>query len=411
MLPIMGMGTAVAEQTETGYEDVPEFGGPSNVGSELKEDAKDKQPAFRFKGIDSFFKPYLDSKTRLNKENGFAYGFDYTAMYQNASESLGETVAAGGIFRAFGSWTLVGRETGNTGSIVYKVENRHKLGTNISPKDLGFEMGYIGFTAPIYADYGMGLTNLYWQQNFKDANFNFIAGVVDTTDYLDIYGLINPWTAFSNLAFLTDPTIPAPNMGLGAAFGWMATDHLYLVGGVADTNGDPSNPGAMWDSFFGDQEYFTHLELGWVSSYDRRYFDNAHLTYWHADQRVAAATPAGWGVAFSYTKFINDTWMPFFRAGYAVDGGALYENSISTGLGYYMAGSRDLLGVGLNWSKPSESSFGPGLSNQITTELFYRYQLSQNVALTPDLQYIIDPAWNTGVDSILILGLRMRLAL
>ena len=347
----------------------------------------------------------------MQEDHGFAFGFDYTAMVQGASESLGEDRAAAGIFRLFGTWTLLGHGTANTGSIVYKVENRHRLGTDIAPKDLGFEVGYAGFTAPIYADYDWGLTNLYWQQRFNDGRFTLVAGVVDVTDYVAIYGMVNPWTSFSNLAFLTDPTIPAPNQGLGVAAGAMLTDQIYLIAGLADTNGDPTDPGNMIDSFFDDGEYFKHVELGWTPSKDRIYLDNVHLTYWHADEREGAQTPDGWGLSFSAAKFFDEKWMPFLRAGYAEDGGALYERSVGAGLGYYRKARGDLFGLGLNWSRPSESSFGPDLDDQYTAELFYRFQLTDNLAITPDIQFIVDPALNPEEDRIWVLGLRARLAL
>ena len=401
-----GAAPGQAAQSRSGFEDVPEFGGPSSVGAQMKKDDTVKETVFRFDGLQRTLKPYFDWKARVNEKHGLAFSFDYTAMYQGASDSLGEHNAAGGIFRLFGSWTVLGRESGNTGSIVYKVESRHSLGTDIAPKDLGFEIGYIGFTAPIYADYDWSLTNLYWQQKFNNDRLSIIAGQVDVTDYLNIYGLINPWTAFSNLAFLTEATIPSPNQGLGAALGVMASDNIYVVAGLADANGDPTDPGEGFDTFFDDREYFSHLEIGWVSSFDRRYFDNVHLTAWHADERVNAATLDGWGLAFSATKFFNDTWMPFLRLGYSKDGGALWERSVGAGLGYYMAGRRDLLGLGVNWGRPSESSFGPGLDDQYTTELFYRLQFSPNFALTPDVQWIIDPANNPDKDQIWVLGLR-----
>ncbi|GAH00056.1 unnamed protein product, partial [marine sediment metagenome] len=110
--------------------------------------------------------------------------------------------------------------------------------------------------------------------------------------------LINPWTAFSNLAFLTDATIPDPNQGVGAAFNWGLTDNIYLLGGLADTNGDPTDPGDSIDTFFDEHEYFTHLEFGWISSFERRYFDNVHLTAWQADERKAAGVPDGWGPTY-----------------------------------------------------------------------------------------------------------------
>jgi porin len=405
---VLAQESGQVQRLRSGYDNVPEFGGPNSVGRTLKEDDVEGS---ELEGFKKFFEPYFGFKEWMNKEYGLAFSFDYTTMYQGASDSLEEDTAAGGIFRFYGSWTLLGRDSGNTGSLIYKVENRHRLGTDIVPTDLGFEIGYVGFTAPIYANYDWSLTNLYWQQKFNNDRFNIVAGIVDVTDYLDIYGLINPWTAFSNLAFLTDPTIPAPNQGLGAAFGVMATDNIYAVAGLADTNGDPTKPGDMFDSFFSDNEYFSHIEIGWVSSYDRRYFNNIHVTAWHADERMAAATPDGWGVALSATKIIDDKWMPFLRVGYAEDGGALYERSVSTGIGRYWSDTKNLLGFGLNWSRPSESSFGPNLDDQWTAELFYRWQVAQQIAITPDVQFLKNPAYNPAEDKIWVLGLRGRLNL
>jgi hypothetical protein len=34
--------------------------------------------------------------------------------------------------------------------------------------------------------------------------------MVDVTDYVGVYGLVNSWTDFINLAFFTGPTTPAP---------------------------------------------------------------------------------------------------------------------------------------------------------------------------------------------------------
>ena len=85
-----GLNPVVAEQSGSSFDDVPQFGGPSSVGAELRDDATDKKPAFRFESIDNFLQPYFDFKTRTNKDHGFAFGFDYTTMYQGASESPGE---------------------------------------------------------------------------------------------------------------------------------------------------------------------------------------------------------------------------------------------------------------------------------------------------------------------------------
>ena len=44
-------------------------------------------------------------------------------------------------------------------------------------------------------------------------------------------------------------------------------------------------------------------------------------------------------------------------------------------------------------------------------EVFYRLQLSENLAITPDIQFIINPALNPDDKTVWVLGLRARLAL
>ncbi len=103
--------------------------------------------------------------------------------------------------------------------------------------------------------------------------------------------------------------------------------------------------------------------------------------------------------------------MPFIRGGYADDGGTLLQKSLSIGLGYNAIAGRDQLGVAANWGQPNEDGFGPDLDDQYAFEVYYRLQLTEQLAITPDIQYLVDPAQNPTEDSLWIFGLRARLAL
>ena len=64
-----------------------------------------------------------------------------------------------------------------------------------------------------------------------------------------------------------------------------------------------------------------------------------------------------------------------------------------------------------NWGEPNEDSLGQDLDDQYTFEVYYRLQLTEQLALTPDIQYLVDPAQNPDEDKLWIFGLRARLAL
>jgi porin len=43
--------------------------------------------------------------------------------------------------------------------------------------------------------------------------------------------------------------------------------------------------------------------------------------------------------------------------------------------------------------------------------VFYRFQLTEQLAITPDIQYLVDPALDPDEDNLWVFGLRARLAL
>ena len=397
--------TSVVAQEPAGMDDQsPRFGGPNAVENQLHDDrAVDRS---------TFFEKYFAWKDELTEKHGFSFSLDYSAVGLGANESPGDDRASGGMVRFFGSWDLVGRSTKNTGAFVWKLEPRHAY-TDVAPSGFGFNLGYVGLIEPPFSDQGARLTNLYWRQRLAGGRITLLGGFLDATDYVDVYSLASPWTGFLNFAFSTGTTtLAVPNdAAFGIAAGAMLTDNIFLIGSLSDLNADPTDPGETVDSFFSDHEYFKSIEIGWSTSQDRIYLDNVHLTLWHADERVEATTPSGWGANFSWTHYINDKWLPFVRAGYADEGGSLMQNSVSIGFGYQRNPGKNLLGFGLNWGAPNESTWEPGLPNQYTAELFYRWQLSKAIAITPDVEYLINPALYPDTDSIWVFGLRVRGAL
>lgn len=395
--PVNGM-----ESQPSIYLDITQFGGPSSVGGQLAEDNNVNASQVRCERLQQQFEPWFEFKQRLDESCGLQLSIDESMFYQSATSSLGETDAASGLVRVYGQWTLLGRGTNNLGQLVFKGENRHRI-TDITPFDLGFEAGSILPTGTFFNEFNYGVTNLYWKQYFFDRDLVVAVGKIDVTDFIDVYAMMNPLTHFINLGFSTNPTIAVPNQGLGIAAGAMLTDKVYLQGGFSDANGQPTVAG--FDTFFDDNEYFSYAELGLTSSREEIYLNNLHATLWHTDSRDQAGTPEGWGVAVTAQKFLCEQWLPFVRFGYADGDAALMQTTFSTGLGVRRT-NNDVAGIGISFGKPADGS----LRDQFSSEAFYRFQLTQFLAITPDVQLIFDPALNPDANVLALFGVRFRAA-
>lgn len=347
-------------------------------------------------------------KASLAEATGFSFGVDYSTQLFSSSDSPSgvDDDAASGVFRFFGKWDLLNRGKANAGTLNWKVEHRHRY-TDTTPGSHSLNLGNVGVMGGPYNDNQLRLTNLYWRQELGERFVTYL-GFLDVTDFVDVYALGSPWSGFTNLNFSTGASSMAlpPDATFGGLLAGWLTDEVYVAGTIANMNGDPTDPFDHVDSFFSENEYFTSLELGWTPGKDRLLSENVHVTFWHVDDVEATGTPDGWGVNFSAAKWIDESWMPFFRAGWADDGGSLLETSVNVGVATNVLENKALLAIAGNWGQPNEDTFGPDLDDQFGIEAFCRFQLTQSVRITPSVQFLWNPALNQEDDFLVTFGLR-----
>jgi len=341
-------------------------------------------------------------KDALEAGTGLSLGFDNNTQYLGTDSDESPSSSAGNVFRFYGIWTLTERGNSGGGALIFKIEDRSAIGNRLSPQALGPSLGYAGLFSSTFSDAGVILTNLYWRQHFAKGRGAFIVGQVDPSDYISVNSIASPWTGFTNLAFEQQPTLAIPSQGLGAAVLWKLDDNWGILAGLANANGDPSDPLDSARNLFDAGELFKHIAIGWAPDWGDRYDQTVQLTFWQVDEREEAGVEGGQGVAFLASARI-DNWRPFVRIGYAKDAGVLNDRSISIGTGYDARGGSDFAGLAANWSRASDSS-----RDQYTLEVFYRYDLTDFLQVTPEIQYVVKPAFAPETDEILVFGLRLR---
>jgi len=386
--------------SKSGY-DIPTAGGPTSVESDLMADDVFKNPVFSF--LQWTLAPLYDFKDRVDGLWGIAFGMDYNFLNQYASFSFTDDQATSGVLRFFGTWDLFHSKEKIDGGLVYRFENRHIIGGGVTPRDLGFDAGSALSTAS-FKDFAWGLTSLYWKQFFARRKYAFVFGQMDPGDFMDAYPLLSAWTAFMSDAFFNNPAEALPQQGVGFAARLYLNDHYYVSGGVHDALADAD--GFNIAELFDGEDLFYWAEVGWSPNTKSVPGDSIHLTYWMQDELQEKGTERSRGLAFSAAPKIHERYLPFLRIGYSEGDAAMMRWIYALGLGMVMRES-DLLGIATSYGAPVEL----GTDAQVTTEFFYRLQLTEHLQVTPAVQMTRNPSFNDLKKNLWVGSvLRMRLA-
>lgn len=385
----------------------PPFASPLDVENVLRRDAAPKEGAFNFPEFDEALRPWFEFKERLLEEHGFAFGMDYQAVALGSNNSVGEDSAFGGVARILGNWDLIGGGTPTTGSLVFNLQHRHAINSDVPPEGLGLNFGYQGLTASSFSDQGLGIDELFWKHTKRDGAYPYEIrfGMLDAFSYFNVSPASDVNTAFMNNSMIVSPTVAYPAPGALGVAGFLGfPGNFYGIASISDANAVFGEVGLHT---LEEGDFFKALEIGWsdraVSS-DLFRIDNINLGLWHRDAVDKPDSEDAWGATVAgFWWNDGDRFGYSGRAGWASDGaGTLNEISASAQVfgNFY---KQDLVGFGIGWGEAFDSD-----EDQITTEVFYRWQLAKNLAITPSAQFLLNPASNPDDDAVAVLGLRTR---
>lgn len=395
--------------TKAGYNQEPTLEGGNGVTTDLAVDDAITGGLFEGPRLRAITQPWFDFKKRLNDELGLQLAFSYQALYQSADQTLtGVDDAAAVRGQIQGAWTLLGRDTNHPGRLTFRVENRQTaFGEAIPPSSLASQFLSPTNTGTGFSDFGTVLSELAWRQSLFGGKLKFIGGKISAISWYNTTAMSSSMRGLQNTALESSLSKPAPGRGLGFGFGVEPFPNFVIVAGIHDANAKTtSNP---FDTIKQGEFYYSTEFRYYLSGPDRWTWDSLKLQLWYQDPRKVLGIPASIGATFEASYLFDDRWYPFVLGGISDGNATLFKTDLVAGLGVAIdtrnRPARDAFGIAFGWGDPSNNS----LRDQYTGEMFYRLQVTENFAVTPSVQLILNPAANPLQDRIVVGSVRARL--
>ena len=268
-----------------------------------------------------------------------------------------------------------------------------------------------GLNANIVPD-ALAVDELFWKHVLTDKRWTLLAGRIDQAAYFDANRVANDgYGQFVAFVFENNPTLPWSTYGsFGGLIRFDPYPDLYLMASVAATGND--QPRISWESG-GLNAWNQLVEIGIARHVPGLGRGHYRLTPWH--NRTDGE--GGFGIGLNLDQELpirtgrgSGSLIGFFRAGIGESDVTPVERFVSGGLSIPRPFGRihDEWAFGVAWSDPSPTA---GVRNKTLVETYYRFALSRSLAMTPDMQIVINPASNGDADTIVVLGLRLNLQL
>ena len=256
-------------------------------------------------------------------------------------------------------------------------------------------------------DDGVSLLEVHYTQNLLDDRLFFTIGKTEPVAFIDDNAFANDEAVqFVGKPFVNDIVLDSEDeFGPILAIGVSPVDMISLVAVVQSSSRPLLEEGqqkSVWEDIFEDPFIAAQLTIspslgglegnyrvyGWAQTYD-------HPMLTEDD------TDTGWGFGISLDQKLTEQIGVFGRVGYHNED--VYEIPWSWSAGFNLCGiipSRpdDEIGVGVAGLIPNED-----LENDDTEwhfEGYYRIALTEYFAVTPDIQYVINPLGNEDNDAV-----------
>jgi carbohydrate-selective porin OprB len=251
------------------------------------------------------------------------------------------------------------------------------------------------------------VTEFWYEQPLFDNKFTVTFGKLDPTGYFDENEYANDETAqFINSAFRNNAAISFTDNSLGLRMTYSPAELIDITYAYIASE---------WDSF--DMSGFNAVQVNVKPCEGGNY----RLLYWASNTEMEKykdnEKTGGYGIAVSIDQKLSEVFGIFGR--FSWQDPSVYEFAAAWSFGAQLNGSiwtreNDKVGLAAGQIIPSKDwldAEGAVKDDPETqTELYYSFAISENLAVTPALQYIVKPsAGNFTDDDIFVYGIRTQI--
>ncbi|MBX3355666.1 MAG: carbohydrate porin [Phycisphaeraceae bacterium] len=376
--------------------------GPTSPIKELDEIFAPRRGIIRIPGYDDALDALFDFFAKIDEDIGLRTGFAYTSVFAIASGGPGNRNGFSGDVDLMFAWTLLGRGTADTGTLVFTIEDRFRQSTQTA-NALGRVLEVLTTPVNAFNDRGFVIRDLHWRQRLFDDRLRLLVGRADPSDYLGTMMMANANNAYLNRSLATNPSVawPGHTPTLGATL--LPTDWFYATFGVANAYGTTTTTGL---DTIGDLDLFWGAEFGVTPTWEGLGTGRYRIFLWQTDARPNDNLPLDRGLSVVLEQNVGDSVFLWARYNYADATVTNIRQMAQGGFGLrgLLGSPDDLTGFGFSYGQPRV-----GLRDEKVLEVFHRFQLTPRTQLTFDAQLIVDPSYNPTQDVLGVFAVRLRI--
>jgi len=279
-----------------------------------------------------------------------------------------------------GRWLMFGQRYNKPIYLSFKVRDRRAY-SNTAPSSIGSEVGLLWGTADGFNDSGFQVPDFFVDQKLLDSKMSVRYGQFSIDKFVDKHSLRSSKRFFLNQAFSDNPTVNFPSFGAGANIDWQIHDKFGFFAGISNVQGTDADKEVDLELsstalFMALQGIYSFTGIG---GRDAR----AQFMGWNDEDNREEDYRDGKGISLTieHEGASKDEVYIFRLAGSDGDSTGT-DTIIFLGFGKKIF-NFDHLGMGIGAGRSSTTS-----EWQSVAEVYYRWQVTKELLITPDLQII-----------------------
>ena len=346
-----------------------------------------------------FYYRYRTWREETTKKIRLETIFSYDMLAQGYADRDWSVGASSGDATFSGRWLMFGHKYNRPVYLSFRLRHRHAYG-DLAPSELSSYTGLIWKTVDGFTDAGFQIPNLYVSQELADGRLTLRYGQFSIDNFFDNHKLRSAKQYFLNQAFSGDPSIAFPSYGTGFTVQWQDTGNWDL--GIGGSNIQGTDQAEVINFSLTSSALFYTGQGGYNFEGFGKRDARVQLLGWQSKSNDEDELSDGTGVSLTLEQE-GGTSGERFVARYAFSDGdaAPVDQLFMLGWGREIR-KYDHLGLGFGLGRSAEdSTIWQGIA-----EIYYRWQVTKELMVTPDLQIIAGEGLEGGDAIQIVAGLR-----